>query len=234
MGSTAAQVLRPGFLAWLDWRLYSAVEPSCGFAALPRCGSTTPWPAQSTAWGQVRQTCPLNFLARQGPLLCPADGQTRCLGSLLRHHCQQECGPPRSECKPSPFLYHNPMPCGWALQIPPGIPRQWDPSGPPRKCPTALEEPDCSPWTLFCYRRNPRSRGPSRGGAGPALGSGHVTAWLLLLPLYCVLLSLCGPGVASALTPSSGIFTVMSCAWRVASWCSCEGYWSREWSVSPC
>lgn len=42
-------------------------------------------------------------------------------------------------------------------------------------------------------------------------------------PSHMVLRGLCGPGAASASALGSGMFTVVSCLWIAASWCSCEG-----------
>lgn len=129
---------------------------------------------------------------------------------------------------PIPFLHHNLVSCGQALQNPSAIPMRWDLSGPPGRWLTMLRSLRSTLGSLFSTGETTVPEVPSRCVTLLACWG-----WVMqsecshsFYPSNAVLLGLRGAwgGGASASPLCSGIFTMVSCLWVLASW-SCEGDW---------
>lgn len=152
--------------------------------------------------------------------LSSADGQRACLGSLLSGSCKNVvCQDLCAGCyKPhSPSLSLSDLQKS-SLTNSPLIPIRQDPSGPPGRCPAT------GGGALFTHWWNLRSR--EAFPCSTVLTWGGQWGQGVAVPLTFLMLSFsvsAVQGPASASSPGSGIFTMVSCLWKVASCSSCEG-----------
>ena len=149
-----------------------------------------------------------------------------CLGTAINRNIVHQdlrtgCSKP---CSPFPSLSGLQH---WRSEVSPNDPIKWELNKlnkPPRKHHPVLGMLDDHPGFSFTNWRN----------CGPMKG---FLLWLLTAlwqgqcsqsgcyPSNTVLFSLCGPGDASVPLSHSGINTIMSWLWIIASWSSCDGDW---------
>lgn len=148
--------------SWPGWIGGSCltVEPSCGFVSFPRCGSTRgSLSSTGHCLGSNQADLPTELPSQTEPPVLPRRWAEALAGISALASLLAGMWSTRSQCKSSPLLRRDLIPCGWALQMPPVIPMQWEPSGPPGKCPATLVELDVHLRLSFATGGSPRSRG---------------------------------------------------------------------------